>query len=51
MPEEVKKPHYVKNLSVHLDREIANAILKYPEVNWSVVAREGIRKYLESRNS
>ena len=52
MPEESKKEkHYVKNLSVHLDREIANAIQKYPEVNWSVVAREGIRKYLESRNS
>jgi hypothetical protein len=52
LPEEIKKtPHYIKNLSVHLDKEIANAILKYPEVNWSVVAREGIRKYLESRNS
>ena len=51
MPEEVKKPHYVKNLSVHLDREIANGMLRFPEVNWSVVAREAIREYLKNRNS
>jgi len=51
LPEEIKKPHYVKNLSVHLDREIANGMLKFPEVNWSVVAREAIRKYIENRNS
>jgi len=52
LPDEPKKkPHYVKNLSVHLDREIANGMLKFPEVNWSVVAREAIRKYIENRNS
>ena len=51
MPDEVKKPHYVKNLSVHLDREIANGMLRFPEVNWSVVAREAIREYLKKRNT
>ena len=52
MSEEPKKvKHYVKNLSVHLDREIANGMLKYPEVNWSVVAREAIRNYLKYRNT
>lgn len=52
MPEEPKKEkHYVKNLSVHLDKEIANGLKKYPEVNWSVVAREAIRKYLVYRDS
>jgi hypothetical protein len=50
LPEEVKKPHYVKNLSVHLDKEIKDAMVKYPEVNWSVVAREAIRQYLHSRS-
>jgi len=51
MIEEVKKPHYVKNLSVHLDKEIKDGMVKYPEVNWSVVAREAIRQYLKNRNS
>jgi len=51
LSDEIKKPHYVKNLSIHLDREIANGMLKFPEVNWSVVAREAIRKYIENRNS
>ena len=50
MSEEPKKPHYVKNLSIHLDREIANGMRKYPEVNWSVVAREAIRQYIHSRS-
>ena len=51
MTDEVKKPHYVKNITVHLDKEIKDAMVKYPEVNWSVVAREAIREYLKKRNT
>lgn len=44
-----KSPHYVKNITVHLDRFIVNEMIKYPEVNWSVVCREAMRKYVEER--
>ena len=49
MSEENPK-HYVKNITVHLDKDTANGMMKYPEVNWSVVARVAIKKYLDDRN-
>lgn len=50
LPDEKKKiKHYVKNITVHLDRAIVSEMIKYPEVNWSVVCREAMRKYVEER--
>ncbi len=44
-----KTKHYIKNITVHLDRDIVVQMVKYPEVNWSVVCRESLRHYLKER--
>lgn len=37
------------NITVHLTREIAKKMRKYPEVTWSIVARTAIEKYCNNR--
>jgi len=40
-----------RNLTVYLDQSQVNEMKKYPEVNWSIVARIAFRKYCENRRA
>ena len=38
-----------RNLTIYLDQSQVNEMKKFPEVNWSIVARIAFKKYCESR--
>jgi len=39
----------VRNLTIRIDDETSKKMDKFPEVNWSQVARDAIKKYVASR--
>jgi len=41
----------VRNLTVRLDDKTAKEMGKYPEVNWSEVARKAVKKYIANREA
>ena len=40
----------VKNINITLSDKLRAEMDKYPEVRWSQVAAEGVRKYIEERS-
>lgn len=43
------KNFFNRNLTIYLDQSQINDMRKFPEVNWSIVARVAFKKYVADR--